>query len=67
MIGFNELSKLCSPIQTVNMLSNIYHAFDGRLAKYDVYKIETIGHAYMVASGKGTMSMLDIITFFVAG
>jgi len=51
LVGFTTLSAHIGPEQTVQLLNEIFSAFDLLTEKHGLEKIKTIGDAYMVAGG----------------
>jgi sensor domain CHASE-containing protein/class 3 adenylate cyclase len=51
IVGFTTLSHHLSPIKLVELLNQVFSAFDGLAEKLGLEKIKTIGDAYMVAAG----------------
>jgi class 3 adenylate cyclase len=48
--GFTDLSSSLSPRQVADLLDRLYTKFDALSQKYDIFKVETIGDAYMAVT-----------------
>ena len=48
VVEFMELAAGGSPMDAVELLNNLYSFMDCVIEEHDVYKVETIGDAYMV-------------------
>ena len=50
IVGFTDLSASMDPEKVMDMLDRLYTKFDALSAKHDVFKVETIGDAYMAVT-----------------
>lgn len=77
IVGFTSFASRVSPLELVNLLGDVFSAFDRLTEKYDLEKIKTIGDGYMVAGGlpipkadsaeaiaNMALDMLEVITTF---
>jgi len=51
VVGFTKISSEIEPRKVANMLDRLYTKFDGLSHKHDVFKLETIGDAYVAVTG----------------
>lgn len=51
IVGFTSICSRATPFMVISMLEELYKDFDEACGYFDVYKVETIGDAYCVASG----------------
>lgn len=50
IVGFTDISSTLDPIKISDMLDRLYHSFDTLSHYHDVFKVETIGDAYMAVT-----------------
>jgi len=47
VVRFTDLSRTMSPVKVCNMLDRLYLSFDSLASKHEVFKVETIGDAWV--------------------
>ena len=56
VVTFTEICSRITPMEVVSMLNAMYSIFDTLTERNNVYKVETIGDAYMVIQNKNHFS-----------
>ena len=49
IVRFTDIASALTPLKVSDLLDRLYHGLDRLVRQYDVFKIETIGDAYMCA------------------
>ena len=51
IVQYTAISSRLAPEEVMDMLNRLYERFDELVAKYELFKVETVGDAYMIAGG----------------
>lgn len=51
IVGYTNMSSQMTPVEVMQMLSDLYSQMDVLAKKHNVYKVETIGDAYIAIAG----------------
>uniref|UniRef100_A0AC35UGA1 Guanylate cyclase n=1 Tax=Rhabditophanes sp. KR3021 TaxID=114890 RepID=A0AC35UGA1_9BILA len=51
IVTFTQICSMCSPYDVVNLLNDMYLRFDNLVTLSEIYKLETIGDAFVVVAG----------------
>jgi class 3 adenylate cyclase len=69
IVGFTSICKEISPCQVIDMLNQLYGIMDFLAGKFNLFKVETIGDAYVCAGGlptKDSNHAINVANFAVA-
>eukprot|EP00574_Skeletonema_japonicum_P000949 CAMPEP_0201739046 /NCGR_PEP_ID=MMETSP0593-20130828/45567_1 /ASSEMBLY_ACC=CAM_ASM_000672 /TAXON_ID=267983 /ORGANISM="Skeletonema japonicum, Strain CCMP2506" /LENGTH=796 /DNA_ID=CAMNT_0048233283 /DNA_START=2246 /DNA_END=4636 /DNA_ORIENTATION=+ len=51
IVGYTKMSSEMTPAEVMKMLNDLYSKFDIEAAKHGIFKVETIGDAYIAVAG----------------
>ncbi|KAG7349232.1 adenylate/guanylate cyclase [Nitzschia inconspicua] len=69
IVGFTSICKEISPWQVIDMLNQLYGIMDFLAGKFKLFKVETVGDAYVCASGLPTSDenhAINVANFAIA-
>jgi len=59
LVGFTQLASLRTPTDVVQIISDIFGLFDKLADEHGVYKVETVGDAYIAAQAEEPLTSLN--------
>ncbi|CAE7235711.1 gcy-14 [Symbiodinium natans] len=70
LCGFTQLAATKTPAEVVDFVADLFGRFDVQTDKYGVYKVETVGDAYIAGMAENTLttenSVLKVVQFGLA-